>query len=63
MSDPSPSPISAPSDKPLTALDTLMQEAPYVWELLVALKARGAEPRLSYLEVGGRVIRGKKTKE
>ena len=62
MSDP-PTPPPALSGKAPTALDTLKQEAPYVWELLVALKELGAEPRLTYLEVGGRVIRGKKTKE
>ena len=40
-----------------SALQVLKQDAPAVWEMLRAFEALGAEPRLTYLQVGGVVIR------
>ena len=40
-----------------SALQILQQDAPAVWKMLQALEALGAEPRLTYLQVGGVVIR------
>ena len=44
-----------------SALQILQQDAPAVWEMLQALEALGAEPRLTYLQVGGVVIRDSAT--
>lgn len=48
-------------DAPLvkkTPLEHLQQDAPYIWDLLVALKDQGVKPQLTFLNIGHKVFRG-----
>lgn len=48
------------SDAPRSAMAHLREHCPELLELIEALRAAGAEPKLVYLEVGGVVLRGTK---
>lgn len=41
-----------------TPLERLQQEAPDIWDLLVALKDLGVRPQLTFLKIDPEVIRG-----